>query len=151
MNDQNPIDAAIRLLETAVDPETEFYNRPVLAQRALSALRQSPPGMTFAQYQDCAATTATWAADQQPLLYTALGLVGEAGEVANKVKKVLRGDYDRDALREMLAGELGDVLWYLTMLARELDLDLSAIAQANLDKLASRQARGVIVGSGDER
>ena len=106
--------------------------------------------LSFKDYQTRAADTAVYP-QEIGAEYTTLGLVGEAGEIANKVKKVLRGDYDRDALREMLVGELGDVLWYVAMLARELDLDLGEIAQANLDKLASRKERGLLTGSGDER
>jgi NTP pyrophosphatase (non-canonical NTP hydrolase) len=106
--------------------------------------------LTFDEYQKRAAETALYP-KEQGVEYTALGLTGEAGEIANKVKKVLRGDYDNDALREMLKGEIGDVLWYTAMLACELDLDLQEIAQSNLDKLASRKERGVISGSGDNR
>jgi NTP pyrophosphatase (non-canonical NTP hydrolase) len=86
-------------------------------------------------------------------VYPTLGLCGEAGEVAEKVKKVLRdqgGRFNADT-RAALALELGDVLWYLARLASELDLDLGAIAEANLAKLASRAERNVIGGSGDER
>ena len=78
-------------------------------------------------------------------------LVGEAGEVANKAKKILRGDYQAKDIQEQIAGELGDVLWYLAMVAYEFDLSLEDIAQANLDKLASRKQRGVLKGSGDTR
>jgi NTP pyrophosphatase (non-canonical NTP hydrolase) len=106
--------------------------------------------LTLKDYQDRAARTALYPRETA-VEYTALGLVGEAGEIANKVKKVLRGDYDREALRAPMAGELGDVLWYVAMLARELDLDLADIAQANLDKLASRKDRGLLQGSGDDR
>jgi NTP pyrophosphatase (non-canonical NTP hydrolase) len=80
-------------------------------------------------------------------------LCGEAGEVADKVKKVLRdreGRFD-DAVRDDLRLELGDVLWYVAQLATELELDLEDIAAANLEKLASRAARNVIGGSGDRR
>jgi NTP pyrophosphatase (non-canonical NTP hydrolase) len=82
-----------------------------------------------------------------------LGLVGEAGEVADKLKKVIRdhGGVLTDPVRDAVAKELGDVLWYLSVLAYELDYDLNTIAQGNLDKLASRQERGVISGSGDNR
>jgi Predicted pyrophosphatase len=85
--------------------------------------------------------------------YPTLGLCGEAGEVADKVKKVLRdgeGRFD-DAVRDDLRLELGDVLWYVAQLATELDLDLADVAAANLEKLASRAARNVIGGSGDRR
>jgi NTP pyrophosphatase (non-canonical NTP hydrolase) len=87
------------------------------------------------------------------LTYPALGLAGEAGEVAEHVKKAIRDDAasitpDR---RAALARELGDVLWYVSQLATELQLELEAIAADNLDKLLSRQRRGVLSGSGDDR
>ncbi|MEX1317111.1 MAG: nucleoside triphosphate pyrophosphohydrolase family protein [Synechococcaceae cyanobacterium] len=86
-------------------------------------------------------------------IYPTLGLCGEAGEVADKVKKVIRdrgGAFSPDVTRA-LELELGDVLWYVAQLATELGLDLEQVAQANLDKLASRAARDVIGGEGDQR
>jgi NTP pyrophosphatase (non-canonical NTP hydrolase) len=87
------------------------------------------------------------------LAYLTLGLVGEAGEVAEHVKKVIRDDAGAisAARRVAVAKELGDVLWYLARLASELGLDLDELAQANLEKLLSRQRRGVLAGSGDDR
>ncbi len=85
------------------------------------------------------------------LAYPALGLAGEAGEVANKVKKVYRDNMDGSEIRDDIAAELGDVLWYLGALATEFGLDLNVIAQNNLNKLESRRIRGVIGGSGDHR
>lgn len=92
------------------------------------------------------------------LEYPTLGLVGEAGEIANKVKKVSRdgltderGNWRDDFKRQAIVNELGDVLWYLARVADELGADLDHIAQYNLDKLASRQARGVLGGDGDNR
>jgi len=85
--------------------------------------------------------------------YPALGLTGEAGEVADKLKKVIR-DNDgvlTDPVRDAVAKELGDVLWYLAVLAFEMDYTLDEIAQINLDKLNSRKERGVLSGSGDNR
>lgn len=108
--------------------------------------------LTLNDYQQQAAQTAVYP-DEIALAYTALGLTGEAGEIANKVKKVYRdsgGQLTPDK-RDELASELGDVLWYLAMLASELDISLETVAQANLDKLSSRQARGKIQGSGDQR
>jgi NTP pyrophosphatase (non-canonical NTP hydrolase) len=87
------------------------------------------------------------------LLYCALKLNGEAGEVAEQIGKMLRDDggilkIDR---AEKLEKELGDVLWYLASLTELLGFDLSTIAEINLRKLADRQARGVLGGSGSDR
>ena len=103
--------------------------------------------MTFDAYQAAARKTAIYP-EQHKIVYPALGLSGESGEVAEKVKKWIRdGVLDRDAVKK----ELGDVLWYLAALAGDLDLSLSDVAEANVRKLESRQARGVIGGSGDNR
>lgn len=86
-------------------------------------------------------------------VYPALGLAGEAGEVAEKCKKILRdkkGYYTRED-KVLMAKELGDVLWYVSAVASEFDLTLELIATLNLDKLASREQRGVLGGSGDNR
>ena len=104
-------------------------------------------------YQAEASSTAAYPQAGQNPIYPTLGLTGEAGEVADKVKKVLRdnaGVFD-DVTRESIKLEFGDVLWYLAQLARELGYDLEEVAQANLDKLSSRAARGRIGGSGDQR
>jgi len=87
------------------------------------------------------------------LSYPALGLAGEAGEVAEHAKKAIRDDAGTvtDESRTAMAKELGDVLWYVAQLASELDLDLDEIAEGNLEKLLSRQRRGVLSGSGDDR
>ncbi len=109
--------------------------------------------MEFQDYQQQSRRTAVYPEAGRNFVYPALGLCGEAGEVAEKLKKVLR-DQDgqlSETTRAAVAAELGDVLWYVAQLASELELDLGAIAQANLDKLASRQQRGVLQGSGDQR
>jgi NTP pyrophosphatase (non-canonical NTP hydrolase) len=87
------------------------------------------------------------------LAYPALGLAGEAGEVAEHAKKAIRDDGGQvsDERRAAMSKELGDVLWYVAQLASELGLDLEEIAKQNLEKLFSRQRRGVLSGSGDER
>ncbi len=103
--------------------------------------------MTFDKYQRKAAKTAIYSSAHQ-IMYPALGLAGEAGEVADKVKKVLRdGTLDRKAI----AMELGDVLWYVAALCRDLNIDMSECAEMNLDKLYDRKERGVLKGSGDNR
>lgn len=103
-------------------------------------------------YQAAAKETAIYPEDMG-VLYTTLGLVGEAGEVAEKLKKVIRdhgGEMD-DAMRAEVMIELGDVLWYVANLAHELGYDLRTVAGANISKLNSRQTRGKLHGSGDTR
>ena len=109
--------------------------------------------MTFADYQQRSRATAVYPGAGDNLLYPTLGLCGEAGEVAEKVKKMVRDDAGvlTPQRREALAKELGDVLWYVAQVATEAGLDLSVVAGANLEKLLSRQERGVLQGSGDER
>ncbi len=109
--------------------------------------------MDINHYQHGARATACYPNVGQNPIYPTLGLTGEAGEVADKVKKVLRdqqGVFDLDT-RQAIKLELGDVLWYVAQLASELGFDLEDVAQANLDKLASRASRGQISGSGDQR
>lgn len=87
-------------------------------------------------------------------LYPALGLAGEAGEVAEKIKKLMR-DTDANILTENqkreIAKELGDVLWYVANLAADIDYDLEEIAGMNIEKLQSRKERNALKGSGDNR
>lgn len=87
------------------------------------------------------------------LSYVSLGLAGEAGEVANKIKKVIRDEEGvlTDEKAEVIAAELGDVVWYLARLADELGVSLSSVLAGNVNKLFSRKKRGVIGGSGDNR
>lgn len=109
--------------------------------------------MIFADYQRRSRATAVYPGAGDNLLYPTLGLCGEAGEVAEKIKKMVRDDGGvlGDERRAALAKELGDVLWYVAQIATEADLDLSEVAEANLSKLLSRQERGVLQGSGDDR
>jgi NTP pyrophosphatase (non-canonical NTP hydrolase) len=113
--------------------------------------------INFEQYQIATSETAIYPGalegNSDALAYVALGLTGEAGEIANKVKKILRdkGGMITSEDRTDLSKELGDVLWYLARLADEIGYPLEAIAQNNVDKLRSRQERGVLSGSGDNR
>lgn len=110
------------------------------------------PKTTLNEYQDMAIETAIYGAGHK-IVYPALGLAGEAGEVANKVKKVLRdkdGVFTEEAKRE-IAFEIGDALWYCAALARDLGYTLEEIARSNIEKLNSRKDRNVISGSGDNR
>ncbi|MFZ9078524.1 MAG: nucleoside triphosphate pyrophosphohydrolase family protein [Alphaproteobacteria bacterium] len=108
--------------------------------------------MNMQDYQTQASKTAIYN-DADIIVYPALGLMSEAGEVAGKIKKVLRdnnGHFDPNQ-REAISHEVGDVLWYLAALCTDLGIGMETIAQRNLDKLNSRMARGVIAGSGDHR
>ena len=109
--------------------------------------------MTFSDFQRRSRATAVYPGAGDNLLYPTLGLCGEAGEVAEKVKKMVRDDGGELTAqrRDALAAELGDVLWYVAQLATEADLDLGEVAEANLAKLRSRQERAVLQGSGDDR
>ncbi len=108
--------------------------------------------MELSEYQRLSRRTAEYPRAAW-LAYPALGLAGEAGEVAEHAKKAIRDDGGEvsEERRASMAKELGDVLWYVSQLASELGLELDEIAQGNLDKLLSRQRRGVLSGSGDER
>ena len=96
-------------------------------------------------YQKEAVKTAIYT---DPIIYPALGLGNEAGEVQGKIKKMLR---DGTFNKEDIAAEIGDVLWYIAALCRDLEIDMADVALNNLAKLKSRQERGKIKGSGDNR
>ena len=109
--------------------------------------------MTFEEYQKLSRETAIYPDKDKNFIYPTLGLAGEAGEVAEKIKKVLRdknGTIDDETKKELLK-ELGDVLWYISQLSAELGLSLEEIASLNLEKLNSRKERGALRGSGDNR
>ena len=108
--------------------------------------------MLMDAYQRSARKTVVYP-KEQTIIYPALGLAGETGEVCEKIKKYLRGDYtlsDEEKIDE-LEKEIGDVLWYLANLASDLHLSLEIIAAKNLKKLSDRQDRNVLKGEGDER
>lgn len=109
--------------------------------------------MDFKEYQKKSRKTALYPDRGNNFIYTTLGLVGESGEIAEKIKKVFRdGDGTiTDEKRVELEKELGDVLWYLSQMATELKLDLNKIAKKNIEKLYSRKKRGTLHGDGDNR
>ena len=109
--------------------------------------------MHFSDYQTKSRVTAKYPNLGSNFIYPTLGLSGEAGEVAEKVKKVLRdkGGVIDDETKQLIAKELGDVLWYVAQIATELGLSLEDVASMNIEKLMSRLERGVISGSGDLR
>ena len=103
--------------------------------------------ISMTEYSEFAEKTAIYPEEAQ-IVYPALGLAGEAGEVANKVKKMIRDDrLDRDAI----ASELGDCLWYIAALCRDLNVDMASVARKNLDKLSMRKQKGTLQGNGDAR
>lgn len=126
-----------------------------LLEDAKAFMEKKGAAMTFEEYQKFCKTTAIYP-DNTKLMYPALGLTGEAGEVANKIKKLVRDGVPKDpndlaAVKEQIAAEIGDVLWYCAALASDLDISLGRVAKDNIDKLTSRKERGKIGGSGDNR
>lgn len=107
---------------------------------------------SLSKFQKGALETATYPKNVA-ILYTTLGLAGEAGEVANKVKKVIRDNKGKftPELKLKIADEVGDVLWYAATLSHELGFNLEEIARMNKKKLDDRAKRGTISGSGDVR
>ena len=103
-------------------------------------------------YQKVALTTAIYPREQA-IIYPTLGLTGEAGEVANKVKKIIRDGSNKndDNLVSEIKSEIGDCLWYIAVLASDFNIKLSDIASTNLEKLANRKKNNTIHGSGDNR
>lgn len=110
--------------------------------------------MNFNEYQERAGQTALYPGAGRGSLaaisYVSLGLAGEAGEIANKVKKLMR-DGDTSEKRKAISKEIGDCLWYIAQLCTELDTTLDHVSMENVNKLYDRQQRGVIQGNGDTR
>jgi|SRR3989344_6310651 len=110
--------------------------------------------MNLNEYQKKALTTAGHP-KKYNIIYPAIGLGNEVGEVLGKIKKWMRGDDGKGGMKkerkELLKGELGDVLWYLAVLAHDLGVSLEEVAKMNIAKLKSRKERGLIKGDGDKR
>ena len=108
---------------------------------------------TLNEFQEEAIKLAIYPSIGHNIVYPTLGLVGEAGEFADKIKKVFRdnhGRLDYDTKKELIK-ELGDVLWYVAALAHELGCTLRFVGVKNLEKLASRHQRNTLQGNGDNR
>ena len=106
--------------------------------------------MKLDEYQKKANATAIYDS-KFSILYPTLGLAGEAGEVEEKVKKIIRDNKSIIDEKESVAKELGDVLWYVAAVARDIGYSLEVIAEMNIEKLESRKERGVLQGNGDNR
>ena len=126
--------------------DLELEAKRWMKERQLSSI-------TASMYQEKACETAIFP-KKQAMEYLTLGLTGESGEIANKVKKFIRDGATKDeylAKRIEIGYEIGDVLWYCAVLAEELEMNLGHIMEKNLEKLADRHKRGKISGSGDNR
>ena len=126
--------------------DLELEAKQWMKERQLSSI-------TAAEYQSRACETAIFP-KHRATEYLTLGLTGESGEIANKVKKFIRDGATKDeylAKRIEIGYEIGDVLWYCAVLAEELEMNLGHIMEKNLEKLADRHKRGKISGSGDNR
>lgn len=109
--------------------------------------------MNFEEYQKLAKTTASYPVVGKGFVYPILGLVGEAGEVVNKIKKIFRDDNSQltEDRKKEISKELGDILWYVAQSSTELGLSLDEIAVANIEMLKSRKERNKLHGDGDNR
>ncbi len=109
--------------------------------------------MTFNEYQQKSRETAIFPDEDNHFIYAALGMMGEAGEVAEKIKKIWRDKEKKvnNEDREEIKKELGDVLWYMSQLALEIGIDFDDVATNNINKLQSRLQRKVLHGNGDNR
>ena len=124
-----------------------------IEQQAKQWLKEKYKDMEMNEYQRKSIEFAIYPATHR-ILYPSLGLAGEAGEVANKVKKFIRDGADKESFEVKkieIASEIGDVLWYCAALAHDLGYNLSDIASENYTKLSDRNARGKIGGDGDNR
>ena len=108
--------------------------------------------MELNEYAEEAIKTAIYPQEYK-IIYPALGLAGEAGEVCEKIKKEIRDSNGQFLFSKRLeiAKELGDVLWYVTNLAKDIDWTLDNVARLNLEKLQDREERDKLKGSGDSR
>ena len=109
--------------------------------------------MDFTEYQKAAHRTSSYPKVGENYIHPVLGLCGEAGELANKVKKIFRDDKGilTESRKEEIKKELGDILWYVAEISTTLDIDLDKVAESNIEKLGSRLDRGTINGDGDTR
>lgn len=107
----------------------------------------------FDDYQKRCKKTAVYPKIGKNFTYPTIGLMGEAGEIANKVKKAIRDDNGKITVerRQEIKEEIGDTMWYISQLSTELGLKLSDVVKSNLEKLSSRKKRGKLHGDGDNR
>lgn len=143
----------IRGLHRNGTPQKDLAHQFGLSQKQISVIVNNKQWrLDLDTYQSICLDLALWPTPGHNLTYPVLGFVGEAGEVANKYKKVLRGDTDlTEEKRAELIDELSDCLYYLAAVAFELGISMSELAVLNTNKLRSRQFRNVLKGDGDNR
>jgi NTP pyrophosphatase (non-canonical NTP hydrolase) len=158
-SNEYPLSLAVSLEYSDAEKAVKFIqkNNPSINESDLGITGipffESEENSDFSMYQGLAKMTAVYPNRGSNPYYPALGLVGEAGEVANKVKKIMR-DYGGEITPEKayeIAQEIGDVLWYCAALAEEIGWDLDYIAKLNIRKLSARKRKGTITGEGDQR
>ena len=132
-----------------------FTNRHTCEEGTGTETTSTTDSYTFTNYQDDTGITAIYPGagkgTDEALNYTIVSAAGEAGEIANKWKKVLRGDYSSTDIRDRILGEVRGVLWYLARICEEYNSSLGEQAAENIRELRDRQARGKLGGSGDTR
>ncbi|UOF78511.1 ntP-ppase [Caudoviricetes sp.] len=140
-------------LSRFVDSIPTWHPSRDILERILDEMQKMEKQMDANQYQKDAITMAVYPYLGANFVYPALGLAGEAGEVCEKVKKIMRDKEGRlsEDDRKAIAIELGDAQWYLSAMAKEIGYELGQVMEMNLEKLRSRKMRGVLKGEGDNR
>ena len=146
----NPATGEMRAVDGDKIPGPQGTEDQYLGLKVISDMFNSI--MTFNKYQQLAAKTAVYP-EQYKVSYPTLGLAGEAGEVCEKIKRIYRDDDGKltEERRAEISKELGDVLWYLAILARDVGLPFEKIAHENLQKLFKRMEEKKLQGEGDNR
>jgi NTP pyrophosphatase (non-canonical NTP hydrolase) len=149
-----PIEVKLFTIDANGEPRHMTFEEVAKLLNTLSFNEYQEKAVSTAIYPPCAVSpNSVGESNGGEWIYPLIGLCGEVGEVAEKVKKIIRDKHGfvEDADREAIGKEIGDVLWYLAALCKEFNLNLQDVAQKNLDKLADRKARGTLGGSGDNR
>lgn len=136
------------LASVAYDAKCEILRLEDELEKLLQSTENERKIMNFNEYQKWAKSTGIYP-ESAKVIYPAMGLAGETGELLNILKKIIRDQVDAD--RDRLVGEIGDILWYLAVLSQDLGIDFDEVVTYNVDKLNGRKARGTLRGSGEER
>lgn len=148
---KNEVSHTCELMSTVKEKQEEAWKKILLRLRSIA--EANPAGMTLREYQAKAALTAVYPNQGSNPIYPALGLAEEAGEVAGKVKRIIRDDGGTltESRKAELVKEVGDVMWYVAAMCSELGVGMDEVSAANLAKLQDRKERGALHGKGDAR